>query len=54
MGLANQLLRQGHSLDIDVMQINTQWLSAYHLPLEKLFDPCFNIAVGTRTLERNS
>jgi type IV secretion system protein VirB1 len=48
--LANQLHQQGHSLDIGVMQINTQWLRPKHLTLEKLFDPCFNIAVGTDIL----
>ena len=48
--LANPLLRQGHSLDIGVMQVNSRWLTIDHLPLAKLFDPCFNIAVGTRIL----
>jgi len=48
--LANQLHQQGHSLDIGVMQINTQWLHTKHLTLEKLFDPCSNIAVGTDIL----
>ncbi len=48
--LANQLHQQGHSLDIGVMQINTQWLRPKRLSLEKLFDPCFNIAVGTGIL----
>jgi len=48
--LANQLHQQGHSLDIGVMQINTQWLHTRHLSFEKLFDPCFNIAVGTDIL----
>lgn len=32
------------------MQINTQWLRPKRLSLEKLFDPCFNIAVGTGIL----
>jgi len=40
--LANQLHQQGHSLDIGVMQINTQWLRPKRLSLKKLFDPCFN------------
>lgn len=48
--LTNQLHQQGHSLDIGMMQINTQWLRPHHLSLEKLFDPCFNIAVGTGIL----
>ena len=48
--LASQLHQLGHSLDIGMMQINTRWLRPKHLSLEKLFDPCFNIAVGTGIL----
>ncbi len=48
--LANQLYQQGHSLDIGMMQINTQWLQPSHLSLAKLFEPCVNIAVGTGIL----
>lgn len=46
LAIARQALRLGLSFDIGVMQVNSQWLRRYHLPLEVVFDPRGNVQVG--------
>lgn len=48
--LADYLLSQGHNLDMGLMQVNSCHLKAGKFPLEDLFDPCRNIAIGTGIL----
>lgn len=48
--LADYLLSQGHSLDMGLMQVNSCHLKAGKFPLDDLFDPCRNIAIGTGIL----
>jgi type IV secretion system protein VirB1 len=48
--ISRNLIRQGHSLDIGLLQVNTgnfQWLG---LTLEQAFDPCSSIAAGAAVL----
>jgi type IV secretion system protein VirB1 len=48
--LANYLLSQGHNLDMGLMQVNSCHLKAGKFPLDDLFEPCRNIAIGTDIL----
>jgi len=48
--LADYLLSQGHNLDMGLMQVNSCHLKAGNFPLDDLFDPCRNIAIGTGIL----
>jgi type IV secretion system protein VirB1 len=48
--LAEYLLSQDHNLDMGLMQINSQHLKAGKFPLDDIFDPCRNIAIGTGIL----
>jgi type IV secretion system protein VirB1 len=48
--IAAHLLAQGHSLDMGLMQINSQHLKKKSINYARLFDPCFNIQTGTRIL----
>jgi type IV secretion system protein VirB1 len=45
--LATQLISQGHSVDLGLMQINSQHLTPMNLSLDDLFDPCRNVKAGT-------
>lgn len=47
LALSRAALRLGLSFDIGVMQVNSQWLRRYNLPLEDVMDPRGNIQVGT-------
>ena len=47
IALSRAALRAGLSFDIGVMQVNSQWLRRYNLPLEAVMDPRGNIQVGT-------
>lgn len=47
MALSQAALQSGLSFDIGVMQVNSQWLRRYNLPLEDVMDPRGNIQVGT-------
>lgn len=47
LNLSRAALRLGLSFDIGVMQVNSQWLRRYNLPLEAVMDPRGNIQVGT-------
>jgi len=48
--IAADLLAQGHSLDMGLMQINSQHLNKRGIDYRQLFDPCFNISAGTAIL----
>lgn len=48
--LAADLLARGHNIDMGLMQVNSSHLPALHLSLSDLFDPCVNVAVGSRIL----
>jgi len=48
--LASNLLANGHSIDMGLMQVNSCHIRSMRLCLDDLFDPCKNISVGTRIL----
>jgi type IV secretion system protein VirB1 len=48
--IASHLIAQGHSVDMGLMQINSQHLKKKDLDLEQLFEPCYNIKTGTKIL----
>jgi type IV secretion system protein VirB1 len=47
---AHALLREGRSIDLGLMQINSRNLGWLGLSVEDAFDPCRNIAAGARVL----
>jgi type IV secretion system protein VirB1 len=48
--IAAELIKKGHSVDLGLMQINSQHLKKKDLDLEQLFEPCYNIKTGTKIL----
>ena len=48
--LARQLLRAGHSIDVGLMQINSNNWSWLGLSLEDAFEPCASIRAGAKVL----
>jgi type IV secretion system protein VirB1 len=48
--IATKLIGQGHSVDVGLMQINSQHLRTKDLNLTMLFEPCYNIKTGTKIL----
>ncbi|MFM2625761.1 conjugal transfer protein [Vibrio parahaemolyticus] len=48
--LANYYLSLGHSVDLGLMQINTNNLKAYGVTVADMFEPCKNIQVGSQIL----
>ena len=48
--IASYLIARGHSVDMGLMQINSQHLRKKDLDLESLFEPCYNIKTGTKIL----
>ncbi|RMH00507.1 MAG: lytic transglycosylase [Aquificota bacterium] len=38
--------------DYGIMQINSYWVERYKLPLEWVFEPCYNIHMGAMVLKR--
>jgi type IV secretion system protein VirB1 len=46
-------LRTEPSVDIGLLQINSQWLPRLHLAPERLLDPCVNVRVGAAILAAN-
>jgi type IV secretion system protein VirB1 len=50
VSLATQLISQGHSVDLGLMQVNSCHLAPRRLSLEELFDPCRNVGAGTTIL----
>lgn len=51
--IASALISSGHSVDIGMMQINSQHIKPMNLSLHSLFDPCYNISVGGKILTDN-
>ncbi len=50
--LASDLIRQGHRIDVGLMQINVDvWLKRSEFPIEEAFDPCTNIRIGSTILQ---
>lgn len=47
VSLATQLIARGHSVDLGLMQINSQHLAPMRLSLDDVFDPCRNVGAGT-------
>ena len=50
VSLATQLISQGHSIDLGLMQVNSCHLASMRLSLDELFDPCRNVRAGTTIL----
>jgi len=50
VSLAKELISQGHSVDLGLMQINSQHLAPMGLSLDDAFDPCRNVRTGTAIL----
>ena len=48
--LTEIFLSSGHSIDIGLMQINSQHLAKLNIDYKDLFDPCYNVAIGTKIL----
>ncbi len=48
--LANYYVSLGHSVDLGLMQINTNNLKAYGVTVADMFEPCQNIQVGSHIL----
>lgn len=47
---ANDYIKQGYSVDVGLMQINSNNFSAYGINVNQAFDPCTNIRVGSKIL----
>ena len=50
VALATALSREGHSLDLGLMQVNSLNLAALGMSVEDAFEPCRNLAGGARVL----
>lgn len=46
-------LRSERSVDIGLMQINSQWIGRLHIEPTRLLDPCYNVRVGAAILATN-
>jgi type IV secretion system protein VirB1 len=46
-------LRAEPSVDIGLLQINSQWLARLHISPERVLDPCINVRVGAAILAAN-
>jgi type IV secretion system protein VirB1 len=47
---AKAAMMRGYSVDIGLMQINSQHLKRFHLTVRQAFDPCTNLKVGALLL----
>lgn len=47
---AYRLLLQGHSIDMGLMQVNSQHIGDMNIDYRNLFDACYNIRTGTQIL----
>lgn len=48
--LAKRFIRQGYTVDMGLMQVNSNNLRRYGVTTEEIFDPCINIRTGSRIL----
>jgi type IV secretion system protein VirB1 len=48
--LARALLRRGHDIDLGYAQINASNLAPYRISVARAFDPCTNLATGSKIL----
>jgi type IV secretion system protein VirB1 len=54
VAIATLLIRERHRIDLGLMQINYDvWLEPAHFSLERAFDPCTNIRLGSTVLSAN-
>ena len=51
--VARQAMAEGKSLDSGLMQVNSQWLKRFNIPLEAALDPEANVYLGTWLLKEN-
>ena len=51
--LAQYAMSKGYSVDIGLMQINSNNIRKFGLSLEEAFNPCTNIRLGTKILSSN-
>lgn len=51
--LAQYAISKGYSVDIGLMQINSNNIRKFGLSLEEAFNPCTNIRLGTKILSSN-
>ncbi|MGF1872030.1 lytic transglycosylase domain-containing protein [Photobacterium indicum] len=51
--LANHYMRLGHSVDVGLMQINSNNFSAYNVTVIDMLNPCKNIQIGSQILLDN-
>ena len=47
---ANDYIKQGYSVDVGLMQINSNNFAAYGINVSQALDPCTNIRVGSTIL----
>ena len=50
---ANRYIKQGYSVDIGLMQINSKNLNAFGITVNQAFTPCTNIHLGSKILYRS-
>ena len=50
--LAHHVIKAGYSVDIGLMQINSENLTPLGLTVEQVFDPCTNIKAGITILQQ--
>jgi type IV secretion system protein VirB1 len=53
VSLASRFIAEGKSVDLGLMQINSDNLEWLGMSIEDTFDPCKNLAAGSRILEEN-
>lgn len=51
--IAAAFIKQGYSVDMGLMQINSNNLKKYGISLKSVFDPCVNIRTGSQILHNN-
>ena len=48
--MAHDYIRQGYSVDLGLMQVNSRNLPRYGVTVEDMYDPCINLNIGSRIL----
>lgn len=52
VSVAKRLISYGYSIDMGVLQINSENLPALQVTLDNVFDPCYNFYIGATILWR--